>query len=197
MNIDNYFADNSIDIDSVLQSVCDKLPNSLFCNNRLEIYKIEVPSITDEAKYAAFVFPDTVNPRQMINLFESKTDDCEILYGDRITAQLVSDEEELESVDLVNVPFCRHGNMYLLDRKDLPYTLYIKIVSVRRIPDSMMDDVLLPIKNIYYAALTRNTELGYQSMNYLSSAVANHVSSNQNVLPLMMHDQEEEESYLL
>jgi hypothetical protein len=41
------------------------------------------------------------------------------------------------------------------------------------------------------------TEEGYKSMSIFSDSVKNHIESNQRVLPLMVHDIEEEESYLL
>lgn len=197
MKIDNFFQDQGIDLPAVLSDLCSKMPNAVFCNNRTEIYKLVVPASTEDLSYAAFVFPADVYPRQLLNFFESKTDDFRILYGDPITLSLVTNEVELKAVDYKNVAFCRHGGLYIVERDAIQTTYYMKAVTVRRIADSLMDDVLEPIKNLYYGLYSRNTEIGYGSMNLISNAISNHVASNQRVLPLMVHDVEDEEPYLL
>jgi hypothetical protein len=190
--IDNYFYSNSIDVDAVLNDVSSRLPNALFANNRSEIYKVTIPAIEGSVKYAVFKFPDTVNPRHFVNGKESKTDDCEIVVGELLTAALVS-STDVEGYFV----FCRHGDYYLVDRSDVETEIYIKVTTVRRDIDYMMDDVKLSLKNIYFGLLTFNLEQAYKSMSMFSDAVNNHVASNQRVLPLIEHDIEEEESYLL
>ena len=196
MNVEKFFADNGIDLQSVVSELSDKLPNALFCNNRTEIWKITIPSSTETEQYALFRMPDTVNIRQMLNLHESKTDAADILFGEIITAELVVGDE-LKTVELRDRVFCRHGDYYLVQRGSIPEVFYMKLVTTRRIVDSMMDDVKLSIFNIYYGLYARNISQTYEAMQILSDAVANHIASNQRVLPLMVNDIEEEDSYLL
>ena len=196
MNVERFFADNGIDLPAVVAELSDKLPNAMFCNNKTEIWKITIPSATDTEPYALFRMPDTVNVRQMLNLHESKTDTADVLFGEIITAELVTGEE-LKTVELKDKAFCRHGDNYLVQRSSLPEVLYMKLVTTRRIAESMMDDVRLAIFNIYYGLYTRNASQTYESMSILSDSVANHLASNQRVLPLMVNDIEDEDSYLL
>lgn len=190
--IQEYFQNNNIDADAVLNDACGRLPNSLFANNRSEIYKVTVPAIEGQVHYALFKFPEYVNPRHFVNGKESKTDDCNVLVGELLTAKLV------ESTDVVgDFIFCRHGDYYLVDRFESVREIFIKVTTVRRHIDFMMDDVRLSMNAIYFGLLTNNIEQTYKSMSIFSDAVNNHIASNQRVLPLIEHDIEEEESYLL
>ena len=190
--LDEYFASRTIDIPAVLQDVCHNLPNKMFANNRSEFYKLVVPPITDEILYYGFRFPNDVFIKQIINGKESKTDDSSIIYGTLGYAEKVYTVAEFE--DFV---FCRHGDLYLVDREEEERIIYIKTTITYRIPESLHEDVVLSFKNLYYALCTRNIDLAYQSMSAFSDTVNNAIEANTRTVPLMATDIDVMEDYEL
>lgn len=192
MIIDDYFTTKGIDIDAVMSDIFTNMPNMLFSSNRSEIYQLTIPAYTDTIKYEAFKFPDTVYIKQMLNGFDSKTDDNSIIYDTVQTTVLVTDK--VISDDFV---FCRHGNVYIIDRLEDARVVYVKVTSVYRTADYVNEDIVLAIQNMYYSVVTRNQALGYDSMTLFSDLFNNWIAANTRTVPLMEVEMDTQENYEL